>query len=150
MRLPESTGQGHPPNQDHVALKNNVCVTCAALCPPPLSAPSQVVRQGEGVRGLRSRSALLVQHHPGPAPLHALRDLGGGVQPAGTLLLWCHHARHPGRGWVPGGGELWPASWQSRGSPPLSFLFKAEVPPVSQWALRLCLPENQRHRLHND
>lgn len=67
-------------------FKNNVCVTCAA---PPLTylPPAQMVWQGEGVRGLRSHSAQLVQHHPGPAPFHALRDLGGGVQPAGTVLL---------------------------------------------------------------
>lgn len=95
--------------------------------PDPHFLPFQVVWQGEGVRGLRSHSALLVQHHPGPAPFHALWDLGGGVQPAGTVRLWCHHARHPGRGWVPGGGELWPASWESQGFffPPLSFPFQS-------------------------
>lgn len=74
-----------------------------------LSFTYQVVRQREGVWGLRPRAAVLLQHHPGSPPLHPLRDLGGGVQPAGSGHLWRHHARHPRRGWVWGDLTFWPS-----------------------------------------
>lgn len=44
---------------------------------------SQMVRHREGVQGQQPHAAVLLQHHPGPPPLHAVRDLGGGLQPAG-------------------------------------------------------------------
>lgn len=78
--------------------------------------------------GLHSYPALLLQHHSGPAPLHALRDLGGGLQPAGAGCLWCHHPRHPRRGWV----------WEEVNFDPfLELPFFLELRSQYQWALRL-------------
>ncbi|CAM9768700.1 unnamed protein product [Bubo scandiacus] len=62
---------------------------------------AQVVRPRQHVPGVSHGRALLLPHPQGPGPLHALRDLGGGVQPAGGGRLRRRHVGHPRRGPCP-------------------------------------------------
>uniref|UniRef100_A0A663EAE2 Cytokine receptor like factor 1 n=1 Tax=Aquila chrysaetos chrysaetos TaxID=223781 RepID=A0A663EAE2_AQUCH len=59
---------------------------------------AQVVRPRQHVPGVPHGRTLLLPHPQGPGPLHALRDLGGGVQPAGGGRLRRRHVGHPRRG----------------------------------------------------
>lgn len=69
----------------------------------------QVVWPGKGVWWLQWRPAIYMLHSTRPCPIHALRDLGGGLQPAWECHIRCHQPRHPGCGWVCE-CDLWPHS----------------------------------------